>query len=99
MSRFQFNEGKSQSNKKKHGIDFIEAQKIWNSPTFEFPLRGYQEMRYLVLGQIDGAPYTAIVTYLGGLIRIISVRPSNEREVGQYEISVKKIQRKSSDRP
>jgi uncharacterized DUF497 family protein len=93
MPHFQFNEGKSQSNKKKHGIDFVEARKIWNSPTFEFPLRGRQEMRYLVLGTIDGNHYTAIITYRGGSIRIISVRPSNDAELKQYEISRKKVQK------
>lgn len=95
MLRFQFDPRKSQSNKHKHGIDFEEAQKIWRGPIFEFPIRGYREMRYLVLGKIDAKHYTAIISYRGGSIRIISVRPSNERELQQYAISREKIQKAS----
>jgi uncharacterized DUF497 family protein len=90
--RFQFDERKSQSNKHKHGIDFDEAQKIWSGLIFEFPIHGHSEMRYLVLGKIDGVHYTAIICYRGGLIRIISARRSNEKELQQYAISYEKIE-------
>ena len=29
---FEFDVRKSRSNKKKHGIDFVEAQRLWNDP-------------------------------------------------------------------
>jgi uncharacterized DUF497 family protein len=29
---FEFDRRKSQTNKKKHGIDFVEAQALWNDP-------------------------------------------------------------------
>jgi uncharacterized DUF497 family protein len=36
---FEFDPDKSKSNKQKHGIDFYEAQEIWNDPGFiEIPV-------------------------------------------------------------
>jgi hypothetical protein len=35
---FEYDENKSKSNELKHGIDFKEAQKIWDDPyAFELP--------------------------------------------------------------
>ena len=37
---FEFDEHKSQLNKDKHGLDFVEAQKLWNDPDLiEIPTR------------------------------------------------------------
>jgi uncharacterized protein len=47
--KFDFNEGKSQSNKQKHGIDFVEAQKLWQGELLEFRSPAEGEMRYLEL--------------------------------------------------
>ncbi len=36
---FEFDSNKSEGNKKKHGIDFHEAQRLWDDPDFiEIPL-------------------------------------------------------------
>lgn len=32
MHAFEFDPDKSQSNREKHGIDFVLAQKLWNDP-------------------------------------------------------------------
>ena len=32
MSSFEFDAKKSESNRTKHGIDFVEAQELWNDP-------------------------------------------------------------------
>ena len=32
MDEFEFDPGKSRSNRDKHGIDFREAQLLWNDP-------------------------------------------------------------------
>jgi uncharacterized DUF497 family protein len=37
---FEFDSLKSDSNARKHGIDFVEAQRIWHDPEFiEIPAR------------------------------------------------------------
>lgn len=32
MIEFEFDPGKSQRNRDKHGIDFVQAQALWNDP-------------------------------------------------------------------
>lgn len=85
--RFEFNETKSNINKSKHGIDFKEAQLLWEDPyAFELPsLQSGDEERFLVLGQIHSKIYTAIITYRDANIRVISVRRSREKEIKLYE--------------
>lgn len=84
---FEYDENKSSINKSKHDIDFEEAQKLWNDPyAFEIPSKQSEdEDRFLVLGQIKSKNYTAIITYRGTNIRIISVRRSREKEIRLYE--------------
>ena len=86
MIEFEFDEAKSDSNRKKHGIDFLEAQVIWEDPdVLEIPARTKDEPRYLVIGRKDNKYWSAIVTYRGENIRIISVRRSRPEEVDLYE--------------
>jgi uncharacterized DUF497 family protein len=51
---FEFDPTKSNSNKKKHGIDFYEAQALWNDSDFiEIPAETIDELRFLVIGRIS----------------------------------------------
>lgn len=84
--KFEFDARKSRSNKKKHGVDFIEAQRLWNDPDLiAVPARSTDEPRILVVGQIDDLHWSAIVTYRGERLRIISVRRSRKEEIEIYE--------------
>ncbi len=86
MSDFEFDESKSNENKKKHGIDFLEAQVIWDDPdVMEIPAKTRDEKRYLVIGRMDGKYWSAVTTYRTDKIRIISVRRSRPEEVEVYE--------------
>lgn len=86
MLSFEFDEAKSQSNRSKHGIDFIEAQLLWLDPDLlEIPARTTDEPRYLLVGMIGEKHWSAVVTYREENIRIISVRRSREEEVNLYE--------------
>lgn len=83
---FEFDEIKSEANKAKHGIDFIEAQALWDDPDLlEAQARTDDEPRFFVFGRIGSKNWTAIITYRGDSIRIISVRRSREKEVYWYE--------------
>jgi uncharacterized DUF497 family protein len=43
---FEFDPDKSESNKRKHGIDFHEAQELWDDPDFiEIPVKASVEPR------------------------------------------------------
>jgi hypothetical protein len=83
---FEFDGRKSQLNKSKHGIDFVEAQALWDDPELlEVPLKVDDEPRALVVGQIGEKHWSAIITYRQGRIRIISVRRSRDQERALYE--------------
>ena len=83
--QFEFDPRKSESNKSKHGIDFIEAQALWKSKHVLLPAKDALEKRYLVIGRIGSEHWSAIITYRGGTIRIISVRKSTQAEIDTYE--------------
>lgn len=86
MYTFEYDERKSQSNLKKHGIDFVEALALWNDPYLvEIPARTTDEERFLVIGRIQEKHWSAVCTLRDGNIRIISVRRSRTEEVEIYE--------------
>jgi len=83
---FEFDSRKSRSNAQKHGIDSVEAQRLWNDPDLiAVPARTTDEPRILIVGKIQNRHWSAIVTYRGDRIRIISVRRSRREEVELYE--------------
>ncbi len=83
---FEFDPEKSQVNKAKHGIDFIEAQLLWlDDMLLEIPARTSDEPRFLIVGAIWNRHWSAVVTYREDRIRIISVRRSRKEEVEIYE--------------
>ena len=82
---FEFDPAKSKANKLKHRIDFEEAQELWAGPVVEVPSASVTEERWLVIGQITGRSWTAIMTRRGDNIRIISVRRSHTKEEELYE--------------
>lgn len=85
--KFEFDSQKSESNHQKHGIDFIEAQALWDDwDLLEIPAKTVEdESRCLVIGKIEGKHWSAVITYRDDSIRIISVRRSREKEVKYYE--------------
>ncbi len=86
MTSFEFDATKSESNRTKHGIDFVEAQDLWNDPMLlEIPAKTDDEPRYLVIGLIDGKHWSAVITYRGVNVRLISVRRARTEEVILYE--------------
>ena len=51
--RFDFDSGKSRTNKHKHGIDFVKAQALWDDPDLvEIPAHTSDEPRSIVIGKI-----------------------------------------------
>ena len=61
--KFEFDPYKSEINKKKHGIDFEEAQLLWDDVYVRripaFTVDG--EVRYMVIGKISDKHYAAIL--------------------------------------
>ena len=83
---FEYDPEKSRRNQEKHGIDFEQAQALWDDPlAIEIPARTQDEPRFLVIGRIEGKHWSAVVTYRDGRIRLISVRRARKNEVALYE--------------
>ena len=86
MITFEFDETKSQANFLKHGINFVDAQQLWNDPMLlEIPAKTEDERRFLMIGLINTKHWSAVITYRSANIRLISVRRSRTEEVALYE--------------
>lgn len=86
MLNFEYDQKKSELNETKHGISFEEAKKLWddlNAVKLEAIERS--EIRYLLIAKLYKKHWSAIYTYRGEKIRIISVRRSRKNEVLVYE--------------
>jgi uncharacterized DUF497 family protein len=83
---FEFDPDKSAANKVKHGIDFVEAQALWQDDELaDAPVVSDGEPRFLVIGRIEGKHWTAVCTLRGEVVRIISVRRARKTEVMFYD--------------
>ncbi|MFZ0828119.1 MAG: BrnT family toxin [Verrucomicrobiia bacterium] len=83
---FEFDEAKSAANKLKHGLDFFEAQTLWQDvDAVELPARSEVEARRLLIAKKEGKAWVAVFTEREGRIRIISVRPARTNEEAIYE--------------
>jgi uncharacterized protein len=83
---FEFDNAKSSTNSKKHGIDFIEAQLLWeDADRVVMPAKTTDEPRYLLIGKLAEKHWSAVFTHRHDKIRIISVRRSRKEEVEIYE--------------
>ena len=82
---FEYDPDKSAENKRKHGIDFEAAQRLWaDAGLVEIPARTTDEPRWLLIGKIDEQHWSAIIRRRDN-IRLISVRRSRDEEVELYE--------------
>ena len=81
---FEFDKNKSESNKRKHGIDFETARRLWEDfNRVEIPAKLIDESRILLIARLEEEIWAAIFTRRKSTIRIISVRKArnNEKEI------------------
>lgn len=82
---YEFDTEKSATNRAKHGIDFVQAQDLWDDPDrVEVSARTIGEPRWLVVGCISDVHWSVVITYRDRRARIISVRRSRSEEVKIY---------------
>ncbi|MBK9308335.1 MAG: BrnT family toxin [Nitrospira sp.] len=85
---FEFDAAKSTANREKHGIDFIEAQQLWeDEDRLEIPARTEDEPRYVLIAALKQKLWSAFLTYRTRRIRLISVRRAREEERELYHES------------
>ena len=80
--KFTWYEPKRQSNLKKHGLDFCNAEKVLGGPTFTFEdnRQNYGEQRWVTLGLFRFRVVVIVNTETQEEIRIISMREANNHE-------------------
>ncbi len=85
--KFEYDENKSQINKEKHGIDFIDAQNLWKDDNALIVPANIidDEIRYALISILKNKCYTAIFIIRDEIYRIISVRRCRKNEERNYE--------------
>lgn len=91
MIRFEWDEKKNRSNRKKHGVWFEEAQQVFDDVA---ALRFYDtnhsdhEDRFILLGS-SGSSRTLVVVFCErenqNTIRVVSARKATKKEIKIYE--------------
>lgn len=83
---FVWDEAKRRLNLRKHGIDFLDAEKIFRGVTFtaEDNRAAYGEQRFLTLGLLEDQVVSVAHTEQGEEIRIISIRKATKHEARFY---------------
>jgi uncharacterized protein len=82
---FEFDSSKSKANREKHGIDFVEAQELWDDEDrLEIPARTEDEPRYVLVAALGQKLWSAFFTYRKERVRLISVRRAGKKERDLY---------------
>ncbi len=84
--RFSWSERKRAMNLKDHGLDFVDAPRVFEGLTlsFEDERFGYEERRFVTLGLLAGVPVSVAHTETDYEIRVISFRKATTREAQRY---------------
>jgi uncharacterized DUF497 family protein len=80
--RFEWHERKRRSNLKTHGLDFRDAPRVFEGPTFTFEddRFRYEEQRFMTLGFLGGVTVSIVHTESEDLIHVISFRKATRHE-------------------
>ena len=86
---FEWDEHKNRKNKRKHGISFEEAVRVFNdedSIEIYDSIHSANEDRYIIIGRITEKTVVCLVcTYRSrNVLRVISSRPANTKEKEEY---------------
>jgi hypothetical protein len=84
--RFSWSERKRAINLKQHGLDFLDAARVFEGLTFSYEddRFAYGEQRFITLGLLAGVPISIAHTETEDEIRIISFRKATAREARRF---------------
>ena len=73
-------------NLKAHGLDFVDAPRVFEGVTYTFEddRSSYGEQRFVTLGLLVGIPVSVVHTESEHEIRVISFRKATRREAQIY---------------
>ncbi len=80
--RFTWSERKRAINLREHGLDFVDAPRVFEGLTFTYEddRFAYEEQRFVTLGLLAGVPVSIAHTESEDEIRVISFRKATARE-------------------
>ena len=80
--RFSWDERKRRLNLKNHGLDFVDASRVFKGPTFTFEddRFAYDEQRFVTLGFLAGMVVSMVHTESPSRIDVISFRKATRNE-------------------
>ena len=80
--RFSWDESKRRLNLKDHGLDFVDAPRVFEGPTFTFEddRFAYDERRFMTLGFLGGLVVSIVHTETTSRIHVISFRKATKNE-------------------
>ena len=83
---FTWSEAKRAANLKAHGLDFVDAPRVFEGVTYTFEddRFSYAEQRFVTLGLLAGTPVSVVHTETDHEIRIISFRKATNREANIF---------------
>jgi len=78
---FEFDQAKSEANRPKHGIDFVQAQELWKDLyALQIQAKSNTEPRFALIASMQGKVWSVFFTERNSKIRIISARRSRINE-------------------
>jgi uncharacterized DUF497 family protein len=83
---YEFDPRKDQRNLSKHGLSLIDAELFeWETAVIREDIRRrYAERRLVATGLIAGRVHVMVYCMRGDVVRVISLRKANLREVRRY---------------
>lgn len=89
--RFEWDEDKRRTNIVKHGIDFLDAEAVFNghTVTLEDTRWAYGEHRFVTFGLLQGEVVAVVHTESEDVIRIISMRRASRHEERSYRREIR----------
>lgn len=84
--RFDWDEAKRETNLRKHGIDFLDAETVFAglTVTIEDDRMAYGERRFVTFGALESQVVAVVHTESEDVIRIISIRKATRSEEKGY---------------
>ena len=79
---FSWDENKREANLEAHGLDFVDAERVFEGPTFTYEddRFEYEEQRFVTLGFLNGVVVSIVHTETEDEIRVISFRKATTKE-------------------
>lgn len=84
FTSFEWDEEKRKTTPEKHGIDFVDAIRIFDGDILVAPSRHHNEERWVAVGPLDGIEIAVIFTIRGEVCRIIIARRARRHEREAY---------------